>query len=83
LFEERFVFLAKDHLGTQHVSKTEQQLQSAVEEEDYELADQLVRVAEQARKEGSGLMLQKIFKALAQLDSQKELIVQSIVVGQF
>jgi predicted HD phosphohydrolase len=42
LFEERFLSLAKDRLATEQIAKTEQQLQSAMEEEDYGSADQLL-----------------------------------------
>jgi hypothetical protein len=63
LFEERFLSLAKDRLATEQIAKTEQQLQSAMEEEDYVSADQLLSCwRTQARKEGIGLMLQNISK---------------------
>jgi hypothetical protein len=80
LSEERFVSLAKDRLAAQQIEQTEQQLQTAVEEEDYELADQLGQVLEGHKREKHevGLMLENISKALAQLDSQKELVVQSV-----
>jgi hypothetical protein len=80
LFEERFVSLAKDRLATQQIEQTEQQLQLAVEEEEYELADQLGQVVEGHKREKHevGLMLENISKALAQLNSQKELVVQNV-----
>ncbi|KAL3925146.1 MAG: hypothetical protein SGILL_000604 [Bacillariaceae sp.] len=80
LMEERFVSLAKDRLAEQQIEQTEQQLQTAVEEEDYELADQLGQVVEGHKREKHevGLMLENIAKAMAQLDSQKELVVQSV-----
>jgi hypothetical protein len=64
LFEERVVSLAKDRLATEQIAKTEQQhFQSAMEEEDYESADQLLSCwRTQARKEWIGLMLQNISK---------------------
>ncbi|KAG7352872.1 UvrB/UvrC motif-containing protein [Nitzschia inconspicua] len=80
LSEERFVSLAKDRLATQQIEQTEQQLHAAVEEEDYELADQLGQVLEGHKREKHevGLMLENISKALVQLNSQKELVVGSV-----
>jgi hypothetical protein len=80
LMEERFVSLAKDRLAEQQIEQTEQQLQVAVEKEDYELADQLGQVVEGHKREKHevGLVLVNIAKALTQLNSQKELVVQSV-----
>ena len=46
----------------------------------YELADQLGQVVEGHKREKQevGLMLENVSKALSQLDSQKELVVQSL-----
>jgi protein-arginine kinase activator protein McsA len=80
LTEERFVSLAKDRLAEQQIEQTEQQLQAAVEAEDYELADQLGQVVEGHKREKHevGLMLENISKALDQLESQKVLVIKSV-----
>jgi hypothetical protein len=51
-----------------------------VVEEEYELADQVGQVVEGHKREKHemGLMPESISKALSQLDSQKELVVQSV-----
>lgn len=80
LQEERFVALAKERLYTQQVQQTEEQLQVAVEKEDYELADQLGQVIEAHNREKAELasMLDSVAKGLEQLESQKALVVQGI-----
>eukprot|EP00934_Nitzschia_sp_Nitz4_P007786 Nitzschia sp. Nitz4//scaffold75_size92586//40366//43833//NITZ4_004853-RA/size92586-processed-gene-0.43-mRNA-1//-1//CDS//3329557699//7776//frame0 len=80
LQEERFVALAKERLSTQQIRQTEAQLQAAVEEEDYELADQLGQVVDAHKREKSEVasVLQSIAKGLEQLESQKTLVVQGV-----
>lgn len=80
LTEERFVSIAKDRLATQQIEHAESQLQAAVEEENYELADQLGQVIDGHKREKQevALMLENIAKALAQLDSQKSSVVKSV-----
>lgn len=80
LLEERFVAMAKLNLSEQQIKQVEAQLQVAVEEEDYELADQLGQVAEahKREKEEVSMMLNANVKALAHLDSQKHLVVQGV-----
>mmetsp|Transcript_11503 Transcript_11503/g.27506 ORF Transcript_11503/g.27506 Transcript_11503/m.27506 type:complete len:1324 (-) Transcript_11503:44-4015(-) len=80
LTEERFVSIAKDRLATQQIAQAESQLQTAVEEENYELADQLGQVIDGHKREKQevALMLENIAKALEQLDSQKSLVVKSV-----
>ena len=80
LQEERFVSLAKQSLATQQIQQTESQLQIAVAEEDYELADQLGQVVEAHKREQSEVanVLQSITRAIAELDSQQALVVQGV-----
>jgi hypothetical protein len=80
LREERFCAMAKDRLATQQIAQTESQLQVAVEAEEYELADQLGQVVEGHRREKQevAFMLANITKALAQLNSQKTLVLKSV-----
>lgn len=80
LLEERFVAMAKQNLSTQQIKQIEAQLQVAVEDEDYELADQLGQVAEAHKREKQevSMMLDANFKALEHLDSQKDLVVQGV-----
>jgi len=80
LTEERFVAIAKQRLATQQIEQTETQLQVAVENEDYELADHLGQVVEGHNREKAEVaaVLDNIAKALEQLDSQKSLVVQGV-----
>jgi chromosome segregation ATPase len=80
LLEERFLALAKANLSTQQIAQTETQLQVAVDEEDYELADQLGQVLEAHKREKYEVasMLESIALGLTQLESQKTLVVQAV-----
>lgn len=80
LSEERFVSLAKQRLATQQIQQTEAQLQVAVENEDYELADQLGQVIEAHNREKAEVasVLESIAKGLVQLESQKALVVRGV-----
>ena len=77
LLEERFVSLAKDRLATQQYWAD---WTATPKEEDDELADQLGQVVggHKREKHEVGLMLENVSKAWSQLDSQKELVVQSL-----
>ncbi|KAL3927549.1 MAG: hypothetical protein SGBAC_013041 [Bacillariaceae sp.] len=80
LLEERHLAMAKLNLSEQQIKQVEAQLQVAVEEEDYELADQLGQVAEahKREKEEVSMMLDANVKALEHLDSQKHLVVLGV-----
>ncbi len=80
LSEERFVSMAKERLATQQIQQTEAQLQVAVENEDYELADQLGQVIEAHKREKAEVasVLESIAKGLIQLESQKALVVRGV-----
>ena len=80
LTEERFVAIAKQRLSTQQIAQTETQLQVAVDNEDYELADHLGQVVEAHNREKAEVasVLQNIARALEQLESQKALVVQGV-----
>lgn len=80
LTEERFVAIAKQRLSTQQIEQTEVQLQLAVDNEDYELADQLGQVIESHNRERAEVasVLDNIAKALEQLESQKALVVNGV-----
>ena len=80
LTEERFVAIAKQRLSTQQIAQTETQLQLAVDNEDYELADHLGQVVEAHHREKAEVasVLQNIARALEQLESQKALVVQGV-----
>jgi hypothetical protein len=80
LLEDRFISLAKQSLATQQIAQTELQLQVAVEEEEYELADQLGQVIEAHKREKHevAMFLDSIAAGLAQLDSQKSLVVKGV-----
>jgi hypothetical protein len=80
LTEERFVAIAKQRLSTQQIAQTETQLQLAVDNEDYELADHLGQVVEAHNREMAEVasVLHNIARALEQLESQKSLVVQGV-----
>jgi len=80
MMEERFVSLAKERLATQQIQQTETQLQVAVENEDYELADQLGQVIEAHNREKAEVasVLQSIADGLVHLESQKALVVRGV-----
>ena len=73
LSENRFLALAKDCLATQQISQIEQQLQNAIDKEDYEQADQLGEELEGHKREKDEVahMLQNINESLTQLESRK------------
>ena len=70
LSENRFLALAKDRLATQQIEQLEQQLQDAIDEEDYEQADQLGQELDGHKREKHevALMLQNINESLSQLE---------------
>jgi hypothetical protein len=80
LSEERFVSVAKQRLATQQIQQTEAQLQVAVDNEDYELADQLGQVIEAHKREKAEVasVIDSIAMGLVQLESQKALVVQGV-----
>lgn len=80
LTEERFLAIAKQRLSTQQIAQTETQLQVAVDNEDYELADHLGQVVEAHGREMAEVasILLNIAKALEQLESQKALVVRGV-----
>jgi len=73
LSENRFLALAKDRLAAQQIEQIEQQLQEAIDEEDYEQADQLGQELDGHKREKDevALMLQNIDESLFQLESRK------------
>jgi hypothetical protein len=73
LSENRFLALAKERLATQQIEQLEQQLQDAIDEEDYEQADQLGQELDGHKREKNevALMLQNINESLSQLESRK------------
>ena len=80
LLEERFVALAKERLATQQISQAETQLQTAAEEEDYELADQLGQVIQAHENERAEVtrFLQVIAEKLEQLESTKRVVIGGV-----
>ncbi len=72
LLEERFVALAKDRFATREIEQIEELLQAAIEEEDYEQADELGQKLDAHKREKSEVenMLANNKQALEQLESE-------------
>jgi len=72
LLEERFVALAKDRFATREIEQIEELQQAAIDEEDYELADELGQKLDAHKREKSEVenMLANNKIALEKLDSE-------------
>lgn len=72
LLEERFVALAKDRFATREIEQIEELLQAAIEEEDYEQADELGQKLDAHKREKSEVenMLANNKQALENLESE-------------
>jgi len=73
LLEERFVAMAKNRFATREIEQIEELLQTAIDEEDYEQADELGQRldAHQREKNEVVMMLQNNENALERLASEK------------
>ncbi len=84
LLEERFVALAKDRFATREIEQIEELQQAAIDEEDYELADELGQKLDAHKREKSEVenMLANNKIALEKLDSENTSL-GAIVVSCF
>jgi hypothetical protein len=81
LLEERFVALAKDRFATREIEQIEELLQAAIDEEDYEEADELGQKLDAHKREKSEVanMLANNKSALEQLESENTSLGELVV----
>jgi hypothetical protein len=81
LLEERFVALAKDRFATREIEQIEELLQAAIDEEDYEQADELGQKLDAHKREKSEVanMLANNKNALEKLESESTSLGELVV----
>ncbi len=81
LLEERFVALAKDRFAAREIEQIEELLQTAIDEEDYELADELGQKLDAHKREKGEVenMLQYNKQALERLGSENTSLGELVV----
>jgi len=81
LLEERFVALAKDRFATREIEQMEELLQAAIDEEDYEQADELGQKVDAHKREKSEVenMLASNKSALEKLESESTSLGELVV----
>ena len=81
LLEERFVALAKERFATREIEQIEELLQAAIDEEDYEQADELGQKLDAHKREKSEVanMLASNKTALESLDSENTSLGELVV----
>ena len=81
LLEERFVALAKDRFAAREIEQIEELLQTAIDEEDYELADELGQKLDAHKREKGEVenMLEYNKQALERLESENTSLGELVV----